>query len=177
MDKNKVVPDVLDKNPDKILKIKYNSVECSVGEVLKPSQVKNPPEVYWDAVENEFYTVCMTDPDAPSRKDPKYREWHHWLVVNIPSQDVKSGETLSEYIGAAPPKGTGLHRYVLLVFKQSGKIKCDEKKLKNTSGSGRGKFSIRNFAKKYNLGHPIAGTLFLAEWDDYVPKLQKQLSG
>lgn len=23
----------------------------------------------------------VIDPDAPSRKDPRFGEWHHWLVV------------------------------------------------------------------------------------------------
>ena len=31
--------------------------------------------------------LVMTDPDAPSRKDPKYREWHHFLVVNMKGND------------------------------------------------------------------------------------------
>ena len=52
-----------------------------------------------------FY--IFLDPDAPSRKEPKFREWHHWLVVNIPGQDVSKGETLSEYVGSGPPEGTG----------------------------------------------------------------------
>jgi hypothetical protein len=45
------------------------------------------------------------------------------------------------------------------------------------SGDNRGKFSIRNFAKKHNLGNPIAGNFYQAQWDDYVPKLYEQLSG
>jgi len=45
------------------------------------------------------------------------------------------------------------------------------------SGENRGKFSIRQFAKKHDLGDPIAGNFFQAEWDDYVPKLYEQLSG
>ena len=58
---------------------------------------------------------CMhVDPDAPSRKEPKYREWRHWVVVNIPGGDVSKGEVCAEYVGAGPPKGTGLHRYVIL---------------------------------------------------------------
>lgn len=48
-----------------------------------------------------------SDPDAPSRKEPKFREWHHWLVVNIPGNDVKKGDTLSEYVGSGPPEKTG----------------------------------------------------------------------
>lgn len=49
----------------------------------------------------------FADPDAPSRKEPKFREWHHWLVGNIPGGDVKKGDTLSEYVGSGPPQGTG----------------------------------------------------------------------
>lgn len=45
------------------------------------------------------------------------------------------------------------------------------------SGDNRGKFSIRKFAKKHNLGNPIAGNFYQAQWDDYVPKLYEQLSG
>ena len=56
----------------------------------------------------------IPDPDAPSRKDPKYREWRHWLVVNVPGGDVSRGEVCAEYVGAGPPKGTGLHRYIVV---------------------------------------------------------------
>ena len=49
----------------------------------------------------------VADPDAPSRQDPKFREWHHWLVVNIPGNDVSKGDVLSMYVGAGPPEGTG----------------------------------------------------------------------
>lgn len=117
----------------------------------------------------------VIDPDAPSRNNPKFREWHHWLVVNIPSTDVSKGEELSAYIGSGPPKDTGLHRYVYLIYKQPGKLTCDEKRLPNTSGANRGGWKARAFVEKYNLGNPIAGNFYLAEFDDYVPILQKQL--
>lgn len=52
-------------------------------------------------------STLFLDPDAPSRADPKFREWHHWLVANIPGNDVSKGETLSEYVGSGPPQGTG----------------------------------------------------------------------
>jgi len=71
----------------------------------------------------------------------------------------------------------GLHRYVFLLFRQSGKVKFSETKLTNRSGAGRGSQSVSKFATKYQLGDPIAGNFYQAEWDDYVPKLYEQLSG
>ena len=59
-------------------------------------------------------SLITVDPDAPSRADPKWGEWRHWLVVNIPGCEVSKGEALSIYIGSGPPQGTGLHRYVFL---------------------------------------------------------------
>lgn len=54
-----------------------------------------------------YYYYYCTDPDAPNRKEHTFREWHHWLVGNIPGKDISKGETLSEYIGSGPPLGTG----------------------------------------------------------------------
>lgn len=153
-----------------------NNIKADKGVELTPTQVKDQPSVKWKAEQGSFYTLAMVDPDAPSRKDPKMREWQHWLVGNIPANEIQKGQVLSEYIGAGPPKGTGEHRYVFLVYKQpSGKISFTEPKLSNKSGKNRGKFSIKKFADKYELGKPIAGNFFQAQWDDYVPKLYAQL--
>ncbi|XP_015116345.1 protein D2 isoform X2 [Diachasma alloeum] len=173
---HEVVPDVIDQVPPAVVDVTYlNNLKVEIGKELTPTQVKDKPEVKWNAEAGEFYTLCMTDPDAPSRKTPTFREWHHWLVANIPENRVSEGEVLSDYIGSGPPKDTGLHRYVFLVYKQPGKLVFDEKRLTNRSGDGRGKFSIRKFAEKYKLGQPIAGNMYQAAWDDYVPILYKQL--
>ncbi|XP_039752801.1 phosphatidylethanolamine-binding protein homolog F40A3.3-like isoform X3 [Pararge aegeria] len=173
---NAVVPDVVFKAPENVVTVKFPSgVEVNSGNVLTPTQVKDVPSVTWATQPDTFYTLAMTDPDAPSRKEPTFREWHHWLVGNVPGNDIAAGETLSAYIGSGPPPGTGLHRYVYLVYKQPGKINFDEQRLPNNSGDKRGGFSISKFAKKYNLGDPLAGNFYQAEYDDYVPILYKQL--
>lgn len=178
MDEHKVVPDVVDSVPQDLIEVNYAEARVNLGNVLTPTQVKDIPKISFPADKDSLYLLCMTDPDAPSRQTPKYREWHHWLVGNIPGDKIEDGETLSEYVGAGPPKGTGLHRYVFVVYKQpEGKITFDEKRLTNRSGDNRGGFHIREFAKKYKLGEPVAGNFFQAEWDDYVPKLYEQLSG
>ncbi|XP_015423008.1 PREDICTED: phosphatidylethanolamine-binding protein 1, partial [Myotis davidii] len=142
-------------------------------------QVKNRPTgISWDGLDSsKLYTLVLTDPDAPSRKDPKFRQWHHFLVVNMKGNDISSGTVLSDYVGSGPPKGTGLHRYVWLVYEQAKPLKCDEPILSNRSGDNRGKFKVASFRKKYDLGPPVAGTCYQAEWDDYVPKLYEQLAG
>ncbi|KAK0161232.1 hypothetical protein PV327_009726 [Microctonus hyperodae] len=173
---HEVIPDVIDKVPQSILNVTYgNNLKVEIGKELTPTQVKDKPQVQWDADADAYYTLCMTDPDAPTRKAATFREWHHWLVGNIPGNKVDSGDVLSDYIGSGPPKDTGLHRYVFLLYKQPGKLLFDETRLTNRSGDGRGKFSIKKFAAKYNLGDPISGNMYQAAWDDYVPILYKQL--
>uniref|UniRef100_A0A2H1W3R8 SFRICE_008466 n=1 Tax=Spodoptera frugiperda TaxID=7108 RepID=A0A2H1W3R8_SPOFR len=174
-----VVPDVINIPPSELLTVKYpNGSTVTTGKELTPTQVKDQPVVQWAAKDEEYYTLAMVDPDAPSREEPKFREWHHWLVGNIHGGHIGKGEILSEYIGSGPPKGTGLHRYVFLVYKQPEK--CDFSKmpkLRNNSGDKRGKFSIAKFATQYKLGSPIAGNFYLAKYDDYVPKLYAKLKG
>lgn len=173
---NEIVPDVLSKPPHDVIHVKYekSDKEVDFGKELTPTDVGQMPHVHYDADDESFYTLIMTDPDAPSRKNPIRREWHHWLVVNIPGKDVEKGETLSEYVPSAPPKNSGLHRYVFLVFKQPGKLTFDEPHKSNTDGN-RGNFSTKKFAEKYKLGNPVAGNFFQAQYDDSVPAVHKQL--
>lgn len=71
----------------------------------------------------------IIDPDVP-RRGGYNREFRHWLVGNIPEENVAKGEVLAEYVGPAPPKNTGKHRYVFLIYKQNqGAITFDERRL------------------------------------------------
>ncbi|KRX98670.1 Phosphatidylethanolamine-binding -like protein F40A3.3 [Trichinella pseudospiralis] len=178
-EEHKVIPDVVDQAPTQLLEVKYKSgVQADLGNVLTPTQVKEPPSLNWVTTPGALYTIVLTDPDAPSRQNPKFREWHHWLVANIPGCEINKGEVLSDYIGSGPPQGTGLHRYVFLVYQQKSNLTDKEHgHLTNRSGNNRGGFNIRKFAAKHDLGAPIAGNFYQAEWDDYVPILYEQLGG
>nr|XP_019537111.2 protein D2-like [Aedes albopictus] len=173
---HKIVPDVIPVPPESLLHVTYpGEQKVNLGNILMPKQVKDCPVVQWPVEPKTFYTLCMTDPDCSESDHAEVREWHHWLVVNIPGTDIERGDVLSEYIGAAPPKKTGLHRYVFLVYQQNGRLSCGETRLSNRSSQGRGKFSIQKFSEKYQLGIPVAGNFFQAQFDDYVPKLYRQL--
>lgn len=172
-----VIPDVIDSKPGESIKVEYaDGVQVLQGNELKPTQVKDLPKFTFKAQSDKLYTLAMVDPDAPSRAEPKLREVLHYLVSNIPGSEVEKANTLVEYVGSGPPKGTGLHRYVFLLFEQkSGKLNSDMK-IPKTSRVGRLSFSIRKFAKDNNLGEPIAANFYQAQYDDYVPTLHAQLS-
>lgn len=95
-----------------------------------------------------------------------FREILHWLVVNIKGNDVSTGQTISSYKGSGPPKGSGLHRYIFIVYEQNAQITVTEDDLE----TNRKNFIIRRFAKKYELGHAYAGNYYQAQWDASVPE-------
>lgn len=74
---------------------------------LTPVQAHLPPQVTWPRQKAAYYTLCMIDPDVPSRCHHQEREWLHWLVVNIPGRHIYEGDTRTEYIGPEPSEGTG----------------------------------------------------------------------
>ncbi|XP_046750050.1 protein D3-like [Diprion similis] len=160
--------------PIDLIEVKYGNNVVNLGNELTPTQVKDIPEVHFKHEGGVLYTLAMTDPDVPTRG--YNREFNHWLVGNIPEDSVEKGEVLAEYVGSGPPQGTGLHRYVFLVYRQNqGAITFDERRLSARDGKQRMRYSVRKFAEKYNLEGPIAGNFYRAQYDDYVPNVHKQL--
>lgn len=41
---------------------------------------------------------------------------------NIPNGDVSKGETIVPYLQPFPPKGTGYHRHIFILYKQDKKL-------------------------------------------------------
>ncbi|KAF5274947.1 hypothetical protein FQR65_LT04288 [Abscondita terminalis] len=169
MERSKIVPDIIDKVPNSTLNVTYGNLKVNYGNELTPTDVKDPPNIEWPFEKGCFYLVLMTDPDVPCAKEPKDREFQHWLVGNIPGQKICKGDVLTEYIGALPGMHTGIHRYVLLVFKQPEKIKFEIKNLSNTTSKGREKFSTKDFAKKYKLGDAVAEVKRLGSESNVMP--------
>jgi len=164
MDSDGIVPDVIDVLPTDIMEVKYGDLQVNNGNELTPSQVKEAPtSISWPTEDGSLYTLLMTDPDAPSREKPKFREWHHWLVVNIPGCVVNKGEVQLKYVGSGPPKGTKLHRYVFLAYKQPSRISYSDTVVCTKPGLERASRKARDLAATYNLGKPVAGNYFQAE--------------
>jgi len=101
------------------MKILYNSKEITNGEFISPQNSQNKPIINYQTTPNTLYTLIMHDPDAPAGNHL------HWVVINVPGNDINNGNTLLEYMGPAPPKDSGTHKYVFLLLEQR------EKKLLN----------------------------------------------
>ncbi|KAJ1436870.1 phosphatidylethanolamine-binding protein, partial [Ochromonadaceae sp. CCMP2298] len=81
------------------------------------------PTVSYDPhTPDSLYTLLIVDPDAPSRMKPTEREYVQWMVVNIKGDNVEGGQIVLPYQGPSPPHKSGLHRYVIQLYKQNGEF-------------------------------------------------------
>ena len=105
------------------MKVLYNNSEIKNGVFMTPIETHGEPKIEYDPKPNTLYTLIMHDPDAP------VGNLLHWIVVNIDGNSINNGDTLLEYKGPAPPKGSGSHRYMFLLLEQPEKItsKLDER--------------------------------------------------
>lgn len=69
----------------KAFSAKFGETEVGMGNVVTPTVSYAAPDVEYEAKDDEFYTIVMTDPDAPSRAEPTFREFlvraNVWCVV------------------------------------------------------------------------------------------------
>jgi hypothetical protein len=165
--KYNIVPDVLPSVSGDIeaMKITYGDTNVSEGTELTPAQAHEQPKISWSNDANKFYTLFMTDPDAPSREEPSYREFIHWVVTDIPGDDIKSGVVLLEYVGPAPPHASGLHRYCFFAYEQKEKGVVDVDEAKKLF-EGRGGKKIIDLVTNSELGEPISANLMNSKWGE-----------
>ena len=98
------------------MKIVYNNVEIMNGSYITPLQSHLEPKIEYVANPTRLYTLIMYDPDAV------VGNYVHWVVINIPGDNVSNGQALLNYKGPAPPQGSGIHRYIFLIFEQVERI-------------------------------------------------------
>ncbi|XP_022735469.1 protein MOTHER of FT and TFL1 [Durio zibethinus] len=153
----RVIGDVVDMFiPTVTMSVYYGSKHVTNGCDIKPSTAINPPKVSIDGHSDEFYTLVMTDPDAPSPSEPSMREWIHWIVSDIPGgTNPTQGKEILQYMGPRPP--VGIHRYILVLFQQRGPLGPVQQPASRTN------FNTRRFAEHLNLGLPVATVYFNAQ--------------
>jgi len=107
------------------------------GNVVKPFEAKSAPEVSFQAPpavakkegeegDENLWTLVLSNPDGHFYEDEA--EYLHWMVSNIPGGgeggvgDLSQGDTVVPYLQPFPPHGTGFHRMVFVLYKQSSRV-------------------------------------------------------
>ena len=101
-----------------------------------------------------YHTVLITDPDVPSRSDPHLGERRYLCVANIPGEalaagDLTKGEWLQDWEAPSPEPGSGLHRFVLVVYEQPGAEKIEMSVF--DSRDGRNQFGSYKWAEGFGM--------------------------
>jgi phosphatidylethanolamine-binding protein len=158
-----------------------------LGNELTPAQTRvEPVRVEWDLTPlttgpeqinpNQLYTLLMTDEDATRNassppRDPDAQEGHHWIVVNIPNTPIGGGnvsalggDEWASYLGPGPPKGSGRHRYVFLLYSQPfGRLSTVDVELNDTDKVRFG-WRTGEFIGRHRMGNPVAGNFFYSQF-------------
>ncbi|XP_063281483.1 large ribosomal subunit protein mL38 [Pelobates fuscus] len=162
------------------LKVYYNKGEEFVlpvhhGNMVTPSEASTPPEVTFEAEQDSLWTLLLTNPDGHLRETDS--EYVHWLVGNIPGNQVHSGIEICHYFPPFPAKGTGYHRYIFILFKQEGHIDYRDDLRPNPCHSLKQRtFKTLEFYRRHEDSLTPAGLAFFqCKWEESVTQVYHQL--
>ncbi|CAH0547338.1 unnamed protein product [Brassicogethes aeneus] len=135
------------------------------GNTIKPKDAQSKPEISYESDSKTLWSLILTNPDGHFTEHNK--EYVHWFLGNIPGNKISSGETLIDYLQPFPPKGTGFHRLVFVLYKQNQKIDfTNYKKNGKCLNLSERTFSTYEFYKKFQDDLTPAGLAFFqSDWD------------
>ncbi|KAF9869193.1 phosphatidylethanolamine-binding protein [Colletotrichum karsti] len=175
--KAEIIPTVIDDfQPILGLSAEWDSSHAAnLGNTLKPADLQSAPSVtlvggssMGGNTIHTTYVLTLTDPDAPSRDDPKWSEFCHWIAtgVSASSPGAKPAvEDVVEYKPPGPPEKTGKHRYVFLSWVPANgtteKLNLSKPEERKHWGGKEGR-GVRNWAKENGL-IPVAANFIYAQ--------------
>ena len=171
-----LVPDLLPSlNPSALMTVTFPGVgSISPGQNLSMQQVATAPAVTITPVNSGVatpgnYTLMMVD-SFPFGKNDSNHQILHWLANSASLQNDSSacpalnvstsgGLVVTNYVSPAPPVGSGIHRYVIMLFPQPSSFSPPA----NLSTANVGIdlfFHFKDYVSSSNLGQPIAAMFF-----------------
>jgi phosphatidylethanolamine-binding protein (PEBP) family uncharacterized protein len=124
-------------------------------------QTAHAPYPVWSApTPPTMYTVICWDPDTAEQN----KSFLHWLIVNCKGTDDSEGKIVASWSAPNPPPGSGEHRYIIGLFKQTNELSLGEM-------TDRTKFNPSTFATANGLT-PIAYRGFRIKAADTPPPPQ-----
>ena len=106
------------------MKVKINNILLEENKIYTTLQINRKPKIYMSVQEKEKYkdkllTLLIVDPDAHYPSNPTEKYMLHNMVIN-------NDEIVWRYKSPNPPLDSPPHRYFILLYKQSSRIKLDK---------------------------------------------------
>jgi phosphatidylethanolamine-binding protein (PEBP) family uncharacterized protein len=180
--------------PSLTLSIAWRDDHADLGNTIKPQHLQNQPAITLrdetssleSTTSSMTYVVTLTDPDAPSRDNPKWSEMCHWIATNVSvsektfailplpeveltrvsDDDNSKPNDVIEYKPPGPPPKTGKHRYVFLVLAPkngtSETLHLSKPKERQHWGTGKDEGGVREWAEENELV-PVAANFIYSK--------------
>ncbi|ESO83087.1 hypothetical protein LOTGIDRAFT_134046, partial [Lottia gigantea] len=112
-------------HPKFFMDITYNITDSRympiyMGNAVAPFEARSAPNVSYECDPDSLYTLILTSPDGNLQNNNT--EFLHWMVGNIPGNDVKQGEVICNYMPPFPVRDVGFNRYVFVLYEQHQKM-------------------------------------------------------
>jgi len=158
-------------------------VEVDNGRKLDPHFTDKPPIVVYETATRKqgYFTLIFINPDAPplttDEKAPAMyqRDFVHWVVVNIPENDVYAGHTVCQYIPACPIHATGKQQYFFLLYVQERLLSAKELADAEHHFAARYGLKASEWATKAGLGIPVGCNGFQSEWTNFCDTIHEKI--
>lgn len=90
------------------------SHEAELGNTIAPKHLQDEPTIGLhhkddDKANNKTYVITLTDPDAPSRDNPKWSEMCHWIATNV--SIAQASESYSILPAPVPSQDLGVYGF------------------------------------------------------------------
>lgn len=122
-----ISPWILDPPPKDACQVSWpNGASAGLGNKFTASEVSSPPRVTWACDGKEQYSIFLIGDNPVGANTRVGSEARLWLVVNITNCNWNSSETIFAWFPPSPLRGTGIHRYILAVFRQPSRLFYEE---------------------------------------------------
>lgn len=136
------------------------------GNHIQPSEASKAPQIHFKEEPNSLWTLVLTNPDGHLLDSSA--EYLHWFVGNIPENSVRKGDLVCDYLQPFPPKGTGFHRFVFVLYKQKKHMDYSQlqKSLPCLSLKDRSFKTYEFYKQNQDLLTPAGLAFFQCDWEE-----------
>lgn len=137
------------------------------GNIVTPTEASTKPSVEFKSSPESMWTLGLIGMDG--HLDNAESQYIHWLVSNIPSNEVHKGDEIFSYLQPFPLRGVGYQRFAFILYKQKSLLKLD---VVNEVSLKARTFNNENFYRAHQDNLTPAGlAIFQSVWDSSVTEL------